>query len=120
MVACSTLCEFAFLVLVPLQEYTITDSAYVPMLHVVPLFKVGHRATRPMKRFNDTAASIQVRIEHAFHGMLKSRFMSLQGLRTMLRCPSNMNRAMFWIQACMVLHSIPRPGGLRNYLIRQP
>jgi hypothetical protein len=57
------------------------------------------------KKFNDAAASIRVTVEHAF-GMLKSRFTSLQGLRTLVRRPCDMNRAIFWIQGCMLLHNI--------------
>jgi hypothetical protein len=61
-------------------EYIIADSGYPATLQVVPMFKlVTRNAVGDKKRFNDAAASVRVKVEHAF-GILKSRFTSLQGL----------------------------------------
>jgi hypothetical protein len=74
------------------------------MLQVIPMYRAS-RGPPDKKKFNDVATSIHVTVEHAF-GMLKSHFTSLQGLQTLVQRPCDMNRAIFWIQGCMILHNI--------------
>src|SRR4051812_45783276 len=90
------------------------------MLHVVPLFKVGHRGAGPNKRFKDAAASIRVRIEHAF-GMLKSRFMSLQGLKgeedTSATDRDPQENDKYLLYRCLTIYYNPAPCQSRLHLV---
>lgn len=55
-------------------------------------------------RFNQKLASVRVTIEHTF-GMLKSRFQSLTHMRTQLDTQLDIQRALNWIRAMVILHN---------------
>lgn len=59
---------------------------------------------RDRHKFNQALASARVVVEHTF-GMLKMRFQSLRSLRTQIDTQLDLERALNWIRACVLLHN---------------
>ena len=88
-------------------QYLIGDSAFVAGDHMVPPYKRNRHdvnLTRERHTFNQALASARVVVEHTF-GMLKMRFQSLQCLRTQINTQLDLERALNWIRACLLVHN---------------
>lgn len=89
------------------EEYLLADSAYTPSSYIVPAFKkppTGNLSQNEA-RFNNKLSNIRVRVEHCI-GILKARFQSLKGLRTVISGEKDVKLIVFWIRACCVLHNL--------------
>jgi hypothetical protein len=89
------------------EEYLLADSGYTPSLRIIPAFKKSQgRSLNPDEaEFNSKLSNIRVRVEHCI-GILKGRFQSLKGLRTVIRREKDVRRLVYWIRACCVLHNL--------------
>src|SRR5438270_12261032 len=72
------------------DEYLLADSGYNPSLRIIPAFKrlLNRDFTRDEVRFNYRLSNVRVRVEHCI-GILKGRFQSLKGLRTVIQRESD-------------------------------
>lgn len=89
------------------DEYLLADSGYTPDRRIIPAFKnyQTHRLTPAEAKFNYKLSNIRVRIEHCI-GILKGRFQSLKGLRTVIKSEKDVRRIVYWIRTCCVLHNL--------------
>jgi len=89
------------------EEYLLADSAYTPSPYIIPAFKKPPTSSMPSDeaRFNHKLSNIRVRVEHCI-GILKGRFQSLKGLRTVIRSERDVKLLVYWIRACCVLHNL--------------
>lgn len=87
------------------EEYLLADNGYPCYPHIIVPFKKPAANLRENRRFNFALSNMRVRVEHAI-GILKSRFMSLRGLRMNLYRRSHIVRAVEWVKACIILHNI--------------
>ena len=89
------------------DEYLLADSGYTPSLQIIPSFKRPPNRGLAMDeaQFNSQLSNIRVRVEHCI-GILKGRFQSLRGLRTVIRREKDVRRLVYWIRACCVLHNL--------------
>jgi hypothetical protein len=88
-------------------QYLIGDSAFVAGDQMVPPYKRNRNdvnLARDRHKFNQALASARVLVEHTF-GMLKMRFQSLRSLRTQIDTQLDLERALNWIHACVLLHN---------------
>lgn len=87
------------------EEYILADSAYALTPTVIPSYK-GSAANSPENaRFNQLHSTVRIATEHAI-GRLKGRFGSLRGLRICIRDKRSHEKALRWIEACLVLHNM--------------
>ena len=89
------------------NEYLLADSGYNPSPQIIPAFKrlPNSSLTPDQAQFNTQLSNIRVRVEHCI-GILKGRFQSLRGLRTVIRREKDVERLVYWIRACFVLHNL--------------
>jgi DDE superfamily endonuclease len=89
------------------NEYLLADSGYTPCIQIIPAFKRPQNRGLGMEesQFNLQLSKIRVRVEHCI-GILKGRFQSLKGLRTIIRRKRDVRRLTYWIRACCVLHNL--------------
>jgi hypothetical protein len=57
------------------------------------------------KIFNYWVSHVRIRSEHAV-GHLKGRFQSLKGLRQQIKSSEDHRKAVEWIRACLVIHTL--------------
>lgn len=89
------------------REYLLTDSAYPADRKrntIVPSYKVNTKGSN-IEEFNTCVAHARVVNEHTI-GVLKGRWCSLRELRVQLIDEDAVERALRWIQSCVVLHNM--------------
>jgi hypothetical protein len=88
------------------NQYLLADSGYTPSSTIIPCFKKlpYQGLSRDRKRFNSRVAHVRIHVEHCI-GILKARFQSLKGLRLRINNKRHLQRCIFWIRACCVLHN---------------
>jgi hypothetical protein len=88
-------------------EYLLADTGYTPSTQIVPAFKKPptRRLSEDEAQFNFKLSSIRVRVEHCI-GILKGRFQSLKGLRTVIRREKDIRQLVYWIRSCCVIHNL--------------
>jgi len=87
------------------DEYLLADTGYTPSTRIVPTFKKFPSLAIDETQFNYRLSNIRIRVEHCI-GILKGRFQSLRGLRTVIRQEKDVKRLVYWIRACCVLHNL--------------
>ena len=89
------------------EEFILADSAYTPTIGCVPIVKKPANGSLTFKdiAFNEACASARVVAEHTI-GLLKMRWQSLRGLSMLIRGPEDVQTAVHWIMACVVLHNL--------------
>lgn len=88
-------------------EYLLADTGYTPSTQIVPAFKKppNRGLTVDETQFNSQLSNIRVRVEHCI-GILKGRFQSLKGLRTVIRQEKDIRGLVYWIRTCCVIHNL--------------
>lgn len=86
-------------------EYLLGEKGYPLCEHIITPYKAPASDLAGNKSFNFHLSSTRVRVEHTI-GILKCRFQSLRGLRILIRNKKDHARAVFWFQACVVLHNL--------------
>ncbi|CAK5274957.1 unnamed protein product [Mycena citricolor] len=87
------------------NEWIWADSAYPVESWCVTPFKKPANRLPENKTFNYWVSHVRIRSEHAV-GFLKGRFQSLRGLRQQIKNEKDHLRALEWIRACLVLHTL--------------
>ncbi|CAK5267593.1 unnamed protein product, partial [Mycena citricolor] len=87
------------------NEWIWGDSAYPSESWCVTPFKKPANGLAENKTFNYWVSHVRIRSEHAV-GFLKGRFQSLRRLRQQIKNETDHLRALEWIRACLVLHTL--------------
>ncbi|KAF7322259.1 DDE Tnp4 domain-containing protein [Mycena chlorophos] len=93
------------------NEWIWADSAYALLDWVItPYKKPANSETRQpdiqlLCLFELTTIQVRIRSEHAV-GFLKGRFQSLRGLRQQIKNEHDHRRAIEWIRACVIIHTL--------------
>ena len=86
-------------------EYILGDSGYRLLGWLLTPYsgqEVGHADNM---QFNGWISGLRVKVEHV-NGILKSRWTSLNGIRTQNRVRNQIKHTVDWIQACCTLHNM--------------
>lgn len=86
------------------KEFILGEAAHLCIPTVVPPFKKPHSDFPQNQEFNRRLSSVRINIEHIF-GMLKGRFRSLRGIRTVISCRNDHARVVYWFRATCILHN---------------
>lgn len=89
------------------NQYVLADSGFIPTRYVVPLYKrKPHSQLEPDQAdFNEHAARIRVRIEHAI-GVLKQRFRMLSDMNLKLKTDGHLRLARLIVRSAVILHNM--------------
>ena len=94
------------------NQYLLADSGYTASETIIPCFKKLPNQRQSIERtlFNTKVASIRIHVEHCI-GILKARFQSLKGLCLKIESKEQLQKCVFWIRTCCILH---------NFLLEDP
>ena len=89
------------------EEFILAGSAYTPTVECVPIVKKPPNGSLTDKqvKFNEKCASARVVAEHTI-GLIKMRWQSLRGLPVSISGPEDVQTAVHWLMACVVLHNL--------------
>ena len=86
-------------------EYLLADSAYPLSKQCITPYKAPAANIQENTEFNYCLAKSRVRNEHCI-GILKSRWGSLQEMRTLICAKEDMTALIRWVKGCCVLHNM--------------
>jgi len=89
-------------------QYLLADSAFATGVHLIAAFKRlrGLRVLpEDQELFNTYLAKARIKVEHCI-GLLKNRFRSLRGLRTIISDEASAKRVIDRITLCIILHNL--------------
>ncbi|KJA13569.1 hypothetical protein HYPSUDRAFT_119452, partial [Hypholoma sublateritium FD-334 SS-4] len=87
------------------DEWLWADSAYALDSWCVTPFKKPLSTIPDNAKFNYHLSRVRVKSEHAM-GYFKGRFCSMRGLRQQIDDARDHERAVAWIKACIVIHTL--------------
>ena len=86
-------------------QYIIADSGYGGKRFICTPYRQPHCEIPHNKIFNQLFSSARVYIEHV-NGILKSRFASLNGIRTQIKIKKDFKLVNDHVLVCLILHNI--------------